>query len=612
MKTDRSAVFSLRATGEDSGLPPFLAVPLEQLLGFKSLGTAYLELPSTQGPFEFISAALDRLEVDVAVDPDDLTRVPRVGPLVVVANHPYGGIEGLALAHVLHSLRPDVRVMANYMLGRIPELDGLFFLVDPFDGPGAERRNLTALRQATRWLGDGGTLVIFPAGEVSHFDLRQRRIADPRWISTVARLVRKAQSAVVPVWFEGSNGPFFQLSGMVHPRLRTALLARQLLARKGESLGMRIGGSIPFSRLSQYADDDAMTGYLRRRTDFLSIRGDDPVPTHGQIIQPRRTPTDPAPIIEPVAPGLLDIEIEALPASHLLVAAKELEVWRATALEIPNILREIGRLRELTFREVGEGTGRELDLDRFDSSYEHLFIWNRVRREVVGAYRLGRTELLFAKDGPDGLYTSSLFAFDPKIFNAMGPAVELGRSFIRVEYQRSFTGLLLLWKGIGRYVLEHPDHPVLFGPVSISASYRSASQQLIASFLKNNAYHHPWSRWVRPRTPYQNKASPSIRRAASNIRDLDDVSAFIADIEVDRKGMPILLRQYLRVGGRLLGFNIDPDFSNVLDVLVMVDLRQTPRRTLARYMGARKVAEFLLLHQMKSNTPENELLNLVG
>ena len=593
MNSEREAVFTLRRTADHPGLPAFLAAPLERLLGLRYMGREYGTLPSYEDPSDFIEEVFRRLEVRLAVCEEDLQRFPATGPLVVVANHPYGGIEGLALALVLRQARPDVRVLANYMLGRIPEIRELFFFVDPFDTRDAARRNVVALRRARRWLSDGGLLVVFPAGGVAHLNLRRRRVIDPPWSSSVARLIRWAACAAAPVWFEGRNGWVFQLAGLVHPALRTALLPRALLARRGAELEMRIGGPVPYSRLAECAGDEAMVNYLRDRTEVLAARSQPPGTQSRSAMQPRRTPPSAVAVVNAVDPNLLEEEVVALPPDQLMTDTGEQRVFVAQAAQIPNLLREIGRLRELTFRDVGEGTGRALDLDHFDERYRHLFIWHRTRREVVGAYRLGLTDELLAADGLEGLYTSTLFRFNPQFFETMGPALELGRSFIRTEYQRSFSGLLLLWKGIGRFIQTHPEHPVLFGPVSISADYRSASQQLIAAFLKQNAYHHPWSRWVRPRHPFRPQQARGLHLQPCELRDLDDVSAFIADIEVDRKGVPVLLRQYLKLGGRLLGFNVDPDFANVLDVLVMLDLRQTSPRILGRYMGTAGAKEFL-------------------
>jgi putative hemolysin len=273
-------------------------------------------------------------------------------------------------------------------------------------------------------------------------------------------------------------------------------------------------------------------------------------------------------------------------------------VYFAAAHEIPQLLREIGRERERTFREVGEGTGRELDLDVFDRSYLHLFVWSRANRELVGAYRIGRSDDLLREQGLGGLYTSTLFAYKPRLFESMGPALEMGRSFIRPEYQRSYVGLLLLWKGIGQLVQREPRYATLFGPVSISADYRSASQRLLVAFLEQNRYVHEWSRWVRPRCPAGRELHRGLPFGPGRLADLEDVSSFISEIEADQKGVPILLRQYLKLGGRLLGFNVDPDFSNVLDVLIMVDLRRTDEKILARYMGREGASAFLAHHRL--------------
>ena len=601
---DRETTFSLRRTNDRPGLPAWIAGAVERLLGLEYMGREYLKLPDLDDPSAFLQEVFDRLEVRIEIRGSDLARVPTDGPAVVVANHPFGGIDGMAAALVLRSLRPDVKVLANAMLGRIPEIADLFFLVDIFGGRNAARRNVAILRQAKRWLTDGGMMVVFPAGEVAHFNLRNQRVVESPWDPTVGRMIRDAGCAVVPMWFQGRNGPLLQIASLIHPLLRTALLPRALLARRGQPLVMRIGGPIAFRRLAQCRDDAEMMTYLRGRTLILAAGSHPERRSTSEPVQPRRTPADPRPVIGAVDPGLLETEITALPDQQLLIDAGAQRVYVAEAPQIPNALREIGRLRELSFRATGEGTGREVDLDRFDDEYTHLFIWQPRRREIVGAYRLGLTDRLLATHGLEGLYTSTLFTYDPRLFEAMGPALELGRSFIRPEYQRSYSGLLLLWKGIGRFVAENPRYPILFGPVSISADYHSASQELIAVFLKQNAFRHPWSHWVRHRTAFRPRSTGDVHLAVDELRDLDDVSAFISDIEGDGKGMPVLLRQYLKTGGQLLGFNVDPDFANVLDVLIMVDLRETPHSTLARYLGADRAKAFIAHHVRSSRDDE--------
>jgi len=570
-----------------------LVAAADRVLGLATLERGYRRVTGGSDPYAFLVRALDALDVRLEIDPDELARVPASGPAVVVANHPFGGIEGMALAKVLLERRRDVRVMANYLLGRIPELADLFLLVDPFDAPESARRNLAALRRTIRWVTEGGLLLVFPAGEVAHFDLARRRIVDPPWDPSIGRLVRRSGAPVVPVYFPGHNGWFFQLAGLVHPMLRTALLPRELM-RPRPKLEARIGRPIPPTQLTQLPSDQRVVAYLRLRTEILVDR---PPPGPAGDSGARPTPgvaPEVAAIVEAVPPDVLEAEVEALPEDSLLVDAGEQAVYAAEAGAIPNLMREIGRLREVTFRAAGEGSGRELDLDRFDPSYLHLFIWHRERRELVGGYRLGPSDRLLGRGGVDALYTSTLFRFDRRLFDAMGPALEMGRSWVRHERQRSYTGLLLLWKGIGQFVIRHPRYAVLFGPVSISADYLPTSRGLIVEHLRRVPAAHQWSRWVHPRTPFWPHRRSGTRLVnLSHLEDLDQVSTLIGEIEADGKGVPILLRQYLKLGGRPLGFNVDPDFSNVLDVLVLVDLRRTERRILERYMGREGAEAFL-------------------
>ncbi len=563
----------------------------DRVLGLSTMERRYRRVSGGDDPLAFLDRALNELGVRLELEPGELERIPAFGPAVVVANHPFGGIEGMALARVLLERRRDVRVMANYILGRIPELRDLFLLVDPFDTRESARRNLAALRRTIRWIAEGGLLIVFPAGEVAHVDLRQRRVVDPPWDPSIGRLVRRSGAPVVPVYFPGRNGWPFQLAGLIHPALRTVLLPRELMRRR-EALETRIGRPIQASQLAQLPSDDRLVEYLRLRTEILAER-----PLAGAADSPPRPMPRVETVIDAVPAEELAAEVDALPQDALLVDSGEQAVYAAESAAIPGLVREIGRLREVTFRTAGEGSGRELDLDRFDSSYVQLFIWHRSRREVVGGYRLGPTDRLLATGGVGALYTSTLFRYDRSLFDAMGPALEVGRSWVRHEHQRSYTGLLLLWKGIGQYVVRHPRYATLFGPVSISADYLPTSQRLIVEHLRRVPSAHEWSCWVRPRTPFWPRRRGGTRLVnLGHLEDLDEVSALIAEIEADGKGVPILLRQYLKLGGRPLGFNVDPEFANVLDVLLLVDLRKTERRILERYMGREGAEEFLGHH----------------
>jgi putative hemolysin len=590
MSDTRDGVFSLDWTPKGPVRRAVFNVArplLERALALPELERQYRLCPRGVDLADFTAGTLRQFGVSVRLDASDRLRLPQSGPALVVANHPFGAVEGIALAGALKSVRPDVKVLANFLLGRIPELRDLFLLVDPFGRPGASHANASGLRRALAWLKAGGMLVVFPAGEVASFRLSSRGVVDPAWSATVAGLARRSRASTIPVFIPGRNGIVFQAAGLLHPGFRTAMLPRELLNSRGRTIELRVGTPVPASRLAELGDDTKAIAYLRDRTEILASRA--PV---SPAIQPRRTPAHAVPIVPPVDPALLAAEIAALPEEDLLIEADDVEVRVARAAAIPSVLREIGRLREVTFRDVGEGTGREIDLDAFDAGYLHLFIWNKREREIVGAYRLGPTDELLAASGIEGLYTASLFRYDARLFEAMGPALEMGRSWVRTDHQKSYVGLMLLWKGIGEFVARHPRYATLFGPVSISAEYRSLSQQIIVAFMERNKKMTRWASWVRPTTPFKARHRAGKRLDPSNLASLDDVSAFISEIEADQKGVPVLLKQYLKLDGRLLGYNVDPDFSNVLDVLIVVDLRRTAPKILKRYLGAANLERF--------------------
>jgi len=311
----------------------------------------------------------------------------------------------------------------------------------------------------------------------------------------------------------------------------------------------------------------------------------------------RGAPTEHLPVVPAIPQTLLKAEVEALPAGQRLVASGHFLVQYAHAEQIPWCLQEIGRLRELTFRAAGEGTGKSSDVDLFDAYYLHLFVWDAQAQSIVGAYRMGLTDEILARYGKRGLYTQSLFRYGPRLLHTINPAIELGRSFVRVEYQRSFSALLLLWRGIGRFLLRSPHYAVLFGPVSISSSYAPLSRQLMVDYLKANNIEAELARHVKPRRPFRGRR-PTVwdEVELANLKDIEDLSRAIARIECDNKGVPILLKQYLKLGGRLLGFNADEQFSDALDGLIMVDLRASEPRVLARYMGEDGATAFLAHH----------------
>jgi putative hemolysin len=314
-----------------------------------------------------------------------------------------------------------------------------------------------------------------------------------------------------------------------------------------------------------------------------------------QLPGARETQVDQNPVAAPVAASFLKAEVEALPQEQRLVECGQYLVQYARAPQIRWCLQEIGRLRELTFRTAGEGTGKASDIDLFDAYYLHLFLWDREANAIVGAYRMGLADEILARYGKRGLYTQSLFKYGSRLLQTLNPAIELGRSFVRAEYQKSFSPLLLLWRGIGQFILRSPRYAVLFGPVSISNNYAPISRQLMVEYLRENNSETELARHVKPRRPFRVERS-KVRDEVEDLKDIEQLSRVIARIEHDNKGIPILLKQYLKLGGRLLGFSADDQFRDALDGLVVVDLRASEPRVLARYMGEEGAAAFFAHH----------------
>jgi len=648
---------------------------LAKLLSLDKMRDLY-ELSREPDGTNIFNRVLKNMNVVCSVSDSDLSRVPSTGACVVVANHPFGILDGILLGDLLLRVRPDLKILTNYMLTGVPELDEYCIPLDPFGTargsgrlngrggdadsdplekpalsgqhlaevtatpgrgqrvPGSECSNQRGLRGARNWLNRGGILLIFPAGEVAHLNPKQwsKGVTDPEWNTTAFRLARLAGASALPVFIDGRNSASFQLMGCVHPRLRTARLPKEFLRKQGAKVEVRIGNKLSAASLqvpagagpgkAQSEVDEVKptassgTEFLRWKTYLLANRAskvcekaskpapEDPKSAQIPFLHGAKLPLIPflgAPeaLAEAVPIAQLEREIALLSSSACLDDSQEYGVYCAKAAEIPLILREIGRLRELSFRAEGEGSGKSVDLDRYDDYYTHLFVWNKPQKEIVGAYRLARTVDILRKFGVNGLYTNSLFRFKDDFFDLLGPGIELGRSFVRPEYQRQYAPLLLLWKAIGRYVALNPAHPVLFGAVSISNSYAPASRTLMYQFFQAQFATHPLAAMVQPRRPFRSARLKHWDISAFNrlVRDPEELSGSISEFEFDGKGIPILLKQYLKMGGEVLAFNVDGRFSDTLDGLIVVDLRNTDRKALQKYLGSEGATRFIEYHR---------------
>lgn len=526
---------------------------------------------------EFLTSLLESLEIQYEVNPEELKRIPKEGPFIIVANHPYGGIDGVILLKILQEVRPDFKVMANFLLRRIEPIKELIIPVDPFEGQSQIAASMAGIKSALNHLKEGKPLGIFPAGEVStYYNTESPGVADKQWNDSIIKFMKKAGVPIIPVYFKGTNSRLFHILGLIHPMLRTAKLPSELLNKKNKVVKLRMGLPITPKEQEEFADIARFGRYLRLKTYALGS-SIEVKKFFNYKLKPEPQPEE---IIPAVSPELIQSEVESLMHNHLLFKSKNFCVLCAPSVEMPNIMTELGRLREITFRDVGEGTNRKIDVDEFDLYYNQLFIWDEDEKTIVGAYRVGKGNEILERYGKKGFYIESLFKIDDGFKPILGQSIELGRSFIIKDYQRKPLPLFLLWKGILYFLIKNPEFRYLIGPVSISSRFSNFSKGLIINFMKANYYDHEFARYITPRNTFRvpvSKDDTEVIFEKSN--DLNKLDKFIQDIESDDFRMPVLLKKYIKLNGKIIGFNVDPKFNNALDGLLILDLFQVPIET---------------------------------
>jgi putative hemolysin len=588
-------------SGPFARLNPFL----ERISSIRGVNQVYADVHAQLSDREndpaFFMKTLRVMGVQFEVDTDSFERVPKEGPLIVIANHPFGGVDGVVLGALLESLRPDSKLMGNYLLGKMEGIRGSIIEVDPFGGEQAKRSNLNGMRAAIKWLREGACLGAFPAGEVSSFQWKPRAVVDPAWTSHIVSLAQRTGASIVPVYFEGRNSLLFQMLGLIHPRLRTLMLAREFCRARGSEIKLKIGKVIKPDRLERFDGNAAAIEYLRLKTYSLRTQPLENIRKTKLRLPFRSASAEKT--IQPLAPAQLKHrlreELNRLPSDCKLVEHGDFVVYCAKAKQMPLILLEIGRLREETFRAVQEGTGLARDLDEFDKYYLHLFMWDKGADEIAGAYRIGLADEIVKRHGKQGLYTATLFRFRSGFLEKLGPAVELGRSFVCLKYQKKHASLALIWRGIGEFIVRNPKYKTLFGPVSITDAYHNISKNLMVHFFREHSFDVEMSQLVKARKPPKVPKmlrGISLKSIGESIKSVDAISTIISGFEEDEKGIPILLRHYLKLNGVLLSFNVDPAFGDVIDGLILVDLTKTEPKLLQRYFGKDGYTRFMEFH----------------
>ncbi len=560
--------------GHKGGAAKAMAGLLMRVLRLDRVNEVHDRAAKAQG--HELEALIAELGLRYEVNPYDLKNIPATGPVIIVSNHPTGAPDGIVLIDILSRIRPDVRFMGNFLLNRIEFMKQYFIAVDPFDTT-AKGRNISGIRESKRHLEQGGALVVFPAGEVATWQKGKRGVRDKQWSPSVLKFIRIAQVPVVPIHIEAKNSLGFHLAGKIHPMLRTALLPRQMLNKKKQVMVVNIASALSPKRAAELEDPGVYGDFLRANVEYLS-----PKRPRKRIIPKRKpAPKNPEEIILPVDKEVLQGELDAIRVEHLLFEYGDMEVYFARAADIPNMIREIGRLREVTFREIGEGSLKSIDTDRYDAYYRQLFIWNRAERELVGAYRMGMGDGIMEQYGLKGFYTDSLFRMDEPMGPIMAQTIELGRSFIVSGYQKKPASLMLLWKGILYVLLKHDQFRNLLGPVTISGEFEPNSKVIIVDFLRRNHLNKTLAGYIRPVTGMKGIRSTIDLSLVAKIDNIELINKLVTDIERDEFTVPVLVRKYLQLSSHVLAFNVDHDFNDALDALMLLDLKHMPESTIS-------------------------------
>ena len=559
----------------------FIGWLLMKLLKISTLNKIYNRNKHLED-LEFLNALF---EIRFEIPEEDLKRLPKDGAYITISNHPLGGIDGILLLKLMLEKRDDFKIIANFLLHRIEPLIPFIMPVNPFEDRKDVKSSISGFKSAIMHLREGRPLGIFPAGEVSTYR-DGKLVVDRPWEEAAIKLIKKAEVPVVPIYFHAKNSRLFYKLSKISDIFRTAKLPSELLTQKHRVIKVRIGRPISVDDQKEFSDIDGFSEFLRRKTYMLSNSFDNKK-LFENITSNLKAPKSPKRIVTPVPSKAMEKEVEALyDGDFRLLQSKNYEVFLAPADRIPNILQEIGRLREITFREVGEGTNEAIDLDTFDTYYHHMFLWDSERKLIAGAYRMGLGSKIFERYGIDGFYLQDLFRFEPELYKMMSQSIEMGRAFIIKEYQQKPMPLFLLWKGIVHTTLRFPEHKYLIGGVSISNQFTNFSKSLMVEFMKSHYYDPYIAQYVRPKKEFKVKLKDADKDFVFDEAeaDLNKFDKFIDEIEPGALRLPVLLKKYIKQNARLVAFNVDPLFNNSVDGLMYIKIADLPESTVRPVM----------------------------
>jgi len=538
---------------------------------------------------EFLDAILEELQIKFEIPQADLKRLPKEGAYITVSNHPLGGIDGILLLKLMLEQRDDFKIIANFLLHRIAPMKPYIMPVNPFEDRKDIKSSIVGFKNAITHLRNGHPLGLFPAGEVSTYK-DGKLIVDKAWEAAAMKLAQKANVPIVPIYFHAKNSKLFYKLSKISDIFRTAKLPSELLTQKRRVIKVRIGRPISIKDQLEYTTLESFSEFVRKKTYMLSNAFEPKENLRNTISSTLKAPKPikaPKSIVTSVRTEVMLKEVAFLRKDDSrLLKSKNYEVFLAPAKKIPNILREIGRLREITFREVGEGTNEAIDLDVFDGYYHHMFLWDGKANKLAGAYRMGLGAKIFEKYGIDGFYLQDLFRFEPELYKMMSQSLELGRAFIIKDYQQKPMPLFLLWKGIVHTTLRFPEHKYLIGGVSISNQFTNFSKSLMIEFMKSHYYDPYVAQYVHPKKEFKVKLKDADKDFVFDATeaDLNKFDKIIDEIEPGALRLPVLLKKYIKQNCRLIGFNVDPLFNNAVDGLMYIKISDLPESTVRPVM----------------------------
>ncbi|KQS46348.1 MULTISPECIES: GNAT family N-acyltransferase [Flavobacterium] len=533
---------------------------------------------------EFLNAILDEFQIKFEIPEEDLKRLPKDGAYITISNHPLGGIDGILLLKLMLEREPNFKIIANFLLHRIDPMKPYIMPVNPFENHKDAKSSVIGIKETLRHLSDGKPLGMFPAGEVSTYK-DGKLVVDKPWEEGAIKLIKKAKVPVIPIYFHAKNSKLFYFLSKLDDTLRTAKLPSELLTQKDRVIKVRIGKPISVNEQNEYDKIEEYSEFLRKKTYMLA----NPFEKETKLLDTSnlKIPRSPKQIAMPANHEQIVNEVNALRQTDCrLLQSKNYEVFFTEANHIPNILHELGRLREITFREVGEGTNQSLDLDQFDQYYHHMFLWDDDTKEIAGAYRMGLGAEIFPKYGIDGFYLQELFRFEPELYDMMSKSIEMGRAFITKEYQQKPMPLFLLWKGIVHTTLRYPEHKFLIGGVSISNQFSDFTKSLMIEFMKSHYYDPYIAQYVHPKKEFKVKLKDADKDFIFDEAEADLVKfdKLIDELEPGNLRLPVLIKKYIKQNAKVVAFNVDPLFNNAVDGLMYIRIADIPESTMKPVM----------------------------